>query len=160
VWIVRLAVNRPHTSIVASILILIFGFGSIATAPTDIFSTIDIPQVTVVWTYSGQPANETEQRVPTFSEFSMAVVNAEDARKQDKWERHEWKPALSVVVTVTSSLEPFPSVPTSVEEMKLFRIGLERRRCRMLDERLCSIVSAWLVEAGISGLHKKEKRVI
>jgi CzcA family heavy metal efflux pump len=74
-WIVRLALNRPYTFIVASILILIFGFTSIATTPTDIFPNIDIPQVTVIWTYSGLPAKEMEQRITTFSEFVMAVVN-------------------------------------------------------------------------------------
>lgn len=74
-WIVRLALDRPYTFIVASILILIFGATSIATTPTDIFPNIDIPQVTVIWSYSGLPAKEMEQRVTTFSEFVMAVVN-------------------------------------------------------------------------------------
>jgi multidrug efflux pump subunit AcrB len=74
-WIVRLALNKPYTFIVASILILVLGFTSIATTPTDIFPNIDIPVVTVIWSYSGLPAKEMEQRVTTFSEFVMAVVN-------------------------------------------------------------------------------------
>lgn len=74
-WIVRLALNKPYTFIVASILILVLGFSSIATTPTDIFPNIDIPQVTVIWSYSGLPAKEMEQRITTFSEFVMAVVN-------------------------------------------------------------------------------------
>jgi CzcA family heavy metal efflux pump len=74
-WIVRLALNRPYTFIVAAILILVLGFSSIATTPTDIFPNIDIPQVTVIWSYSGLPAKEMEQRITTFSEFVMAVVN-------------------------------------------------------------------------------------
>src|ERR1700760_1253443 len=74
-WIVRLALNRPYTFIVASILILILGFSSIATTPTDIFPNIDIPVVTVIWSYSGLPPKEMEERVTTFSEFVMAVVN-------------------------------------------------------------------------------------
>jgi CzcA family heavy metal efflux pump len=74
-WIVRLALNRPYTFIVASILILVLGFTSITTTPTDIFPNIDIPVVTVIWSYSGLPAKEMEQRVTTFSEFVMAVVN-------------------------------------------------------------------------------------
>ena len=74
-WIVRLALNRPYTFIVAAILIVILGFSSIATTPTDIFPNIDIPQVTVIWSYSGLPAKEMEQRITTFSEFVMAVVN-------------------------------------------------------------------------------------
>jgi CzcA family heavy metal efflux pump len=74
-WIVRLALNRPYTFIVASILIIVLGLTSIATTPTDIFPNIDIPVVTVIWSYSGLPAKDMEQRVTTFSEFVMAVVN-------------------------------------------------------------------------------------
>lgn len=74
-WIVKLALNKPYTFVVASILILVLGFTSIATTPTDIFPAIDIPVVTVIWSYSGLPAKEMEQRVTTFSEFVMAVVN-------------------------------------------------------------------------------------
>jgi len=74
-WIVRLALNKPYTFIVSAILILVLGFTSIATTPTDIFPNIDIPVVTVIWSYSGLPAKEMEQRVTTFSEFVMAVVN-------------------------------------------------------------------------------------
>ena len=74
-WIVRLALNRPYTFIVAAILILVLGVTSIVTTPTDIFPDIDIPVVTVIWSYSGLSAKEMEQRVTTFSEFVMAVVN-------------------------------------------------------------------------------------
>src|SRR5580700_2541280 len=74
-WIVRLALNKPYTFIVASILILVLGFTSIATTPTDIFPNIDIPVVTVIWTYQGLSAKEMEQRITTFSEFVMALVN-------------------------------------------------------------------------------------
>jgi CzcA family heavy metal efflux pump len=74
-WIVRLALDKPYTFIVASILILVLGVTSIATTPTDIFPNIDIPVVTVIWSYQGLSAKEMEQRVTTFSEFVMAVVN-------------------------------------------------------------------------------------
>jgi multidrug efflux pump subunit AcrB len=74
-WIVRLALNKPYTFIVAAILIVVLGVTSIATTPTDIFPNIDIPVVTVIWSYQGLSAKEMEQRVTTFSEFVMAVVN-------------------------------------------------------------------------------------
>src|ERR1700731_1791302 len=74
-WIVRLALNRPYTFIVASILIVVLGISSIATTPADIFPNIDIPVVTVIWSYSGLPAKEVEERITVFSEFVMAVVN-------------------------------------------------------------------------------------
>ncbi|UWZ86804.1 efflux RND transporter permease subunit [Occallatibacter riparius] len=74
-WIVRLALNKPYTFIVAAILIVVLGVASIVSTPTDIFPNIDIPVVTVIWSYSGLSAKEMEQRVTTFSEFVMAVVN-------------------------------------------------------------------------------------
>jgi multidrug efflux pump subunit AcrB len=74
-WIVRLALNKPYTFIVASILILVLGLTSIATTPTDIFPNIDIPVVSIIWTYQGLSAKEMEQRITTFSEFVMATVN-------------------------------------------------------------------------------------
>jgi multidrug efflux pump subunit AcrB len=74
-WIVKLALNRPYTFIVLSILILIMGFGSVATMPTDIFPDIDIPVITVVYDYRGLQAQEMEQRLTTFNEFIMSTVN-------------------------------------------------------------------------------------
>jgi multidrug efflux pump subunit AcrB len=74
-WIVKLALNRPYTFIVASILILLLGVSSIATMPADIFPNIDIPVITVVYDYRGLQAQEMEQRITTFSEFIMSTVN-------------------------------------------------------------------------------------
>src|SRR6202162_5206919 len=74
-WIVRLALNRPYTFIVASILIFVLGFFTIAVTPADIFPNIDIPVVTVIWSYSGLPAKEMEHPLTPCSEFVMAVVN-------------------------------------------------------------------------------------
>jgi len=74
-WIVKLALNRPYTFIVAAILILILGFTSIATTSTDVFPNIDIPVITVIWAYYGLPAKGMEQRITSFSEFAMLTVN-------------------------------------------------------------------------------------
>jgi multidrug efflux pump subunit AcrB len=74
-WIVKLALDRSYTFVVVAILILVLGATSIATTPTDIFPNIDIPVVTLVWTYTGLPPKEMEERITTLSEFVMAVVN-------------------------------------------------------------------------------------
>src|ERR1700722_5930259 len=74
-WIVKLALNRPYTFIVLAVLILILGFGSVATMPTDILPDIDIPVITVVYDYRGLQAQEMEQRITTFNEFIMSTVN-------------------------------------------------------------------------------------
>ena len=52
-WIVRLALRRPYTFVVVAVLIAILGGAAIVTMPVDIFPYIDIPVVSVVWSYSG-----------------------------------------------------------------------------------------------------------
>src|SRR3984885_8846260 len=74
-WIVKLALHRPYTFVVAAILILLLGISSVATMPTDILPNIDIPVITVVYDYRGLQAEELEQRITTFSEFIMSTVN-------------------------------------------------------------------------------------
>jgi multidrug efflux pump subunit AcrB len=74
-WIVRLALNKPYTFVVAAILILVLGLSSVATTPTDIFPNIDIPVVTVIWTYPGLPPEEMEGRITAFTEFILGIVN-------------------------------------------------------------------------------------
>jgi Cu/Ag efflux pump CusA len=86
-WIVKLALNRPYTFIVAAILIIILGSTSIATTPTDVFPNIDIPVITVIWNYSGLPAKEMEQRITSFSEFA----NADGKRRESyRLSDNEW----------------------------------------------------------------------
>jgi CzcA family heavy metal efflux pump len=73
-WIVRLALRRPYTFVVAAFLILILGVFSILTMPTDIFPNINIPVVTVVWGYTGLSAQEMANRIVTPSERGMTTT--------------------------------------------------------------------------------------
>ena len=73
-WIVRLALSRPYTFVVMSLLIAILGIASIQTMSTDIFPTIDIPVVSVIWTYSGTSPDEMEKRFTTVSERAMTTA--------------------------------------------------------------------------------------
>src|SRR5437764_10682077 len=72
-WIVRLALRRPYTFVVVSVLIAILGTAAIITMPVDIFPYIDIPVVSVVWTYQGLSPEEMEKRIVTFFERSMTT---------------------------------------------------------------------------------------
>jgi CzcA family heavy metal efflux pump len=71
-WIVRIALSRPYTFIVLAILLLIFGILTIFRTPTDIFPNINIPVVSVVWTYTGMPPEEMGDRIT--SVFERAVT--------------------------------------------------------------------------------------
>src|SRR6266851_1611412 len=73
-WIVRLALRRPYTFVVMAVLILVLGIVSIETMSTDIFPTIDIPVVTVIWNYSGTSPDEMEKRFTTISERAMTTA--------------------------------------------------------------------------------------
>ncbi|MEO7032270.1 MAG: efflux RND transporter permease subunit [Polyangiaceae bacterium] len=64
-WLVRVALQRPYTFIVMSMLIVILGVFTILRMPTDIFPDIDIPVISVVWNYGGLPPEEMEKRIVT-----------------------------------------------------------------------------------------------
>src|ERR1039458_7519369 len=73
-WIVRLALRRPYTFVVVSLLIAILGVTAIITMPVDIFPYIDIPVVSVVWSYTGMLPEEMEKRILTVFERAMPTT--------------------------------------------------------------------------------------
>jgi CzcA family heavy metal efflux pump len=64
-WIVKLALERPYTFIVASLLVLIVSPIVLLRTPTDIFPNINIPVVAVAWNYTGLGPEEMEARITT-----------------------------------------------------------------------------------------------
>ena len=75
-WIVRLSLRRPYTFVVMAVLIAILGGAAIVTMPVDIFPFIDIPIVSVVFTYTGLQPDEMEKRVVTnFERMLTSNVN-------------------------------------------------------------------------------------
>ncbi|MGZ3421619.1 MAG: efflux RND transporter permease subunit [Polyangiales bacterium] len=75
-WLVRVALKRPYTFIVMSMLIVIVGVLSILRMPTDIFPDIDIPVISVVWNYGGLSPEEMEKRIVTnYERFVTTTVN-------------------------------------------------------------------------------------
>src|SRR5260370_17807159 len=76
-WIVQVALKRPYTFIVLAFLIAIFGSLSAVRTPTDIFPSINIPVVSVVWTYSGLLPKDMSDRVIYYYELQLtSPVNA------------------------------------------------------------------------------------
>jgi multidrug efflux pump subunit AcrB len=82
--IVRFALRLPHTFYVLVLLILFLGGIAVTTMPTDIFPQINIPVVTVIWQYTGLSTTEMEQRVTTYSQYSISanVNNIRDMEAQ------------------------------------------------------------------------------
>ena len=73
-WIVRLALRRPYTFTVVAILILIMGVIAILRTPTDIFPNINIPVVSIIWSYSGLVPQEMSDRIVAVTERALTTT--------------------------------------------------------------------------------------
>ncbi len=83
-WIVKLALSKPYTFAVLALVILLAGVGSILTMATDVFPAIDLPVVTVIWSYPGFTPNDMEKRFVTQSEraYTTSVNDIEHTESQ------------------------------------------------------------------------------
>src|SRR5689334_3360604 len=73
-WIVKLALRRPYTFVVMSILILVMGGVAIFRTPTDIFPNINIPVVSIIWNYNGLVPEQMSNRIVSVTERNMTTV--------------------------------------------------------------------------------------
>jgi multidrug efflux pump subunit AcrB len=73
-WIVRLALRRPYTFVVMAVLILIMGSLAILRTPTDIFPNIDIPVISIIWTYNGLVPDDMADRIVSVTERALTTT--------------------------------------------------------------------------------------
>ena len=87
--IVLVALRRPLTFVVMSILIVLFGGLAVVKTPTDIFPNIKIPVVAVVWTYNGLSPQDMSGRVIYYYERALTttVENIEHIESQSLYGR-------------------------------------------------------------------------
>jgi multidrug efflux pump subunit AcrB len=83
-WIVRLALRRPYTFIVLSLMLFLLAPVVISRTPVDIFPDIDIPVISVVWQYTGLSAEEMSERIVYVAERTLTtgVNNIEHIESQ------------------------------------------------------------------------------
>jgi CzcA family heavy metal efflux pump len=86
-WIVRLALRRPYTFVVVALLLVVLGIVTVVRMPTDIFPSVDIPVVTVIWSFTGISPDDVEKRVVTISEraFTTTVNDIEHMESQSMY---------------------------------------------------------------------------
>ncbi|MBV8102922.1 MAG: efflux RND transporter permease subunit [Verrucomicrobia bacterium] len=86
-WIVALALRRPYTFTVFAILILIAGVVAIVRSPKDIFPSINIPVVSVLWNYSGMSPEGMETHITSLFErgLTTTVDNIEHIESQSMY---------------------------------------------------------------------------
>lgn len=83
-WIVRLALRRPYTFVVAALLVLILGVVTLRRMATDIFPDINLPVASVIWTYTGMSPDDMEKRIVTVAEraYTTTVNDIEHIESQ------------------------------------------------------------------------------
>src|SRR6202162_4117158 len=107
-WIVNLALRRPYTFIVLAIFILIAGVLAIIGTPKDIFPSINIPVISVIWNYSGLSPQDMEEKItwPYERVLTTTVDNIAHIESQ----------SLYGVGVVKSFFHLPPSVPVAIPQ--------------------------------------------
>src|SRR5947208_10581253 len=73
-WIVRLALRRPYTFVVLALAIILLTPVVLLRTPVDIFPDINIPVISLVWTYNGLQPQEMEQRITSNVERGVTTL--------------------------------------------------------------------------------------
>src|ERR1700761_3789843 len=72
--VVQYVLKRPYTVVSLLILVGLLGIGEALRMPIDIFPEMDIPVVSVVWTYAGMGPQDIQNRILTLHERQMASI--------------------------------------------------------------------------------------
>jgi multidrug efflux pump subunit AcrB len=108
-WIVRLALRRPYTFVVLAILILIMGMLAIVRTPTDIFPNINIPVVSIIWTFNGLVPEDMSDRIVSITERALTttVDNIEHVESQ----------SLNGIAVVKVFLQPTANIQRGIAQI-------------------------------------------
>src|SRR6201984_1882333 len=150
-WIVNLALRRPYTFIVLAIFILIAGVLSILRTPKDIFPPINIPVISVIWTYTGMAPRDIADHLTTPYErvLTTTVDNIEHIESQ----------SLYGISVVKIFLQPSASVPQGIAQVTSVSQAVLKKLPTAVTPPLVLSYSATNVAVlmlGMSGLSEQE----
>jgi CzcA family heavy metal efflux pump len=119
-WIVQVALRRPYTFLVMALVILLATPLVLRKMSTDIFPEIDIPVVSIVWTYSGLSAQEMGQRITAVTERTLTttVTDIEHVESQSFY-------GLSVTKVF---FQPNANIPTAIAQI----VATEQQQLKQL----------------------------
>ena len=108
-WIVLLALRRPYTFVVAALLLLLLTPFVLLRTPVDIFPSINIPVVSIIWRYDGLDAQEMEQRIVYVHE-RILTITANDVE-------HIESTSYNGIGIIKVFLQPGASIPAAVAQI-------------------------------------------
>jgi multidrug efflux pump subunit AcrB len=108
-WIVNLALRRPYTFIVLGIFMLISGGLAILRTPKDIFPAINVPVISVIWTYTGMEPDAIANNITTVYErtLTQTVNNIEHIESE----------SLYGIAVVKIFLQPTANVSAGIAQV-------------------------------------------
>src|SRR3984957_8682883 len=150
-WIVNLALRRPYTFIVLAIFILIAGVLSIVSTPKDIFPSINIPVISVIFNFPGLSPKDMEQHLTTVYErvLTTTVDNIEHIESE----------SLFGIAVVKIYLQPNASVPRGIAQVTSVSQAILRQLPTGATPPLVLSYSATnvpVLRVGLSGLSEQQ----
>src|SRR2546421_147308 len=107
-WIVRLALRRPYTFVVMALAIILLTPVVLLRTPVDIFPDINIPVISLVWTYSGLEPQEMEQRITSNVERGVTTLVSDV--------EHIESQSLSGIAVIKVFFQPGANIQTALAQ--------------------------------------------
>jgi CzcA family heavy metal efflux pump len=153
-WIVEVALRRPYTFLVMALLILIATPLVLLKMSTDIFPEINIPVISIVWTYTGLSAQEVGNRITAVNERSLTTT-VNDIE-------HIESESLSGFSIIKIFFQPNANIPTAIAQV----VALEQSQLRQLPPGILpplvikySASSIPIIQLGLSSATMTEQAV-
>jgi multidrug efflux pump subunit AcrB len=153
-WIVEVALRRPYTFLVMALLILLATPLVLLRMSTDIFPEIDIPVISIVWTYTGLSAQEVGRRITASNERGL-TTSVNDIE-------HIESESLSGFSIIKVFFQPNADIPTAIAQV----VSLEQSQLHQLPPGILppqvlkySASSVPIIQLGLSSVTMTEQAV-
>jgi multidrug efflux pump subunit AcrB len=153
-WIVKLALSRPYTFVVLALVLIIISPVVLLRTPVDIFPNIDIPVISVIWTFNGLSPAEMGTRIVSIFERSLttSVNNIEHIESQ----------SLNGVAVVKVFLQPSTNIDGAISEVIAeAQVGLKQFPAGITPPLVISYnaSSVPILQLGLSGQGLSEQQL-
>jgi multidrug efflux pump subunit AcrB len=153
-WIVEVALRRPYTFLVMALLILLATPLVLLKMSTDIFPEIDIPVISIVWTYTGLSAQDIGQRITSVNERGL-TTSVNDIE-------HIESESLAGFAIIKIFFQPNADIPTAIAQV----VATEQSQLRQLPPGILppqvlkySASSIPIIQLGLSSPSMTEQAV-
>src|SRR2546430_2723659 len=108
-WIIRLALGRPYTFVVAALLLLLVTPFVLMRTPTDVLPEINFPVVSIIWNFTGLSAKDIEQRM-VYTEERVLTTTVNDIQ-------HIESPSYDGIGIIKVFFQPSVTISTAVAQI-------------------------------------------